>query len=181
MFCNLHFFNFTSITDVERVHHKQEYDRLEDGLQSVPKHENCHEKLRAEEDEEVCRCDLENEEPEGEHNKTNDHVGHLVELVHCGFRVVQSQGKSFALSECVYLQNPQNSFNHVRGKNGNLTGNELLCVKIITTQFLSDLLLTLLCSCVPSKRPMAFKASSCVMKRIKSDKYMCLHAETFQN
>ena len=47
--------------------------------------------------------------------------------------------------------------------------------KIITTQFLRDLLLTLQCSLAPSKRCIALVASSCFMKHIKSAKYMYLH------
>lgn len=53
--------------------------------------------------------------------------------------------------------------------------------KIITTQFLRDLLLTLLCSCAPSKRFIALTASSCLMNLIRSDKYMYLHVSHIQN
>uniref|UniRef100_A0A0A9DFG3 Uncharacterized protein n=1 Tax=Arundo donax TaxID=35708 RepID=A0A0A9DFG3_ARUDO len=50
----------------------------------------------------------------------------------------------------------------------------LRSLNTFTTQFLRDLLLTLLCSCAPSKRFSALMATSRPMNRIKSDKYMYL-------
>jgi hypothetical protein len=51
--CYLHSINLAPIADIERVHHEQEHDRLEDGPESVPEHEDGHEELRAEQDEEL--------------------------------------------------------------------------------------------------------------------------------
>ena len=91
------------------MHHEQEHDRLEDGPESVPKHEHRHEKLRAEQDEELGRRDPQDEKPERKHDQHDHNVGHLVQLVHCRLRVVERQGKSFALSERVYLQHSDDS------------------------------------------------------------------------
>jgi len=91
------------------MHHEEEHDRLEDGPESVPKHEHRHEKLRAEQDEELGRRDPQDEKPERKHDQRDHNVGHLVQLVHCRLRVVERQGKSFALSERVYLQHSDDS------------------------------------------------------------------------
>jgi len=91
------------------MHHEEEHDRLEDGPERVPKHEHRHEKLRAEQDEELGRRDPQDEKPERKHDHRDHNVGHLVQLVHCGLGVVERQGKSFALSECVYLQHSDDS------------------------------------------------------------------------
>jgi hypothetical protein len=91
------------------MHHEQEHDRLEDGPESVPEHEHRHEQLRAEQDEELGRRDPQDEEPERENDERDHDVGHLVQLVHCGLGVVERQGESFALSERVYLQYPDDS------------------------------------------------------------------------
>jgi len=52
-FIYLNIFNLTTITNVKRMHHEQEHDRLEDGPESVAEHEDRHEKLRAQQDEEL--------------------------------------------------------------------------------------------------------------------------------
>lgn len=50
-----------------------------------------------------CR-NTQNEKPQDKCNDTYNNVCHLVQLIHCGFRIIKSQGKGFAFSECIDLQ-----------------------------------------------------------------------------
>jgi hypothetical protein len=132
----------------------------------------------------MCCCYSQNKKPENKHNYPHNDIDHLVQLVYCSFCIIECKGKSFALSKCIHLQKFHMAMLRKSHEEIVMTpcGHTMKCSdKIITTQFLRDLLLTLLCSCAPSKRFIALTASSCLMNLIKSDKYMYLHDLHIQN
>lgn len=145
------------------MHDEQEDDGFENCLAGVPKDKGNEDQLRAYKEEELGSGYSEYKKPDDAYNDGSDEVHHMVKLVHSRLGIVQSQGKSSSTPKSVYLEMSWDYLCYYVKNEELLSG-----CPALTTQSFKDFLLILLVSRAPSKRLIAFKASSSLINRIKS-------------
>lgn len=84
----LYSIDLTTISHIERVDHEHEDHSFKHGFASVPKYEGYNHYLGADVEQELARCNLEDDKANDNDDHTYYHIHHVVKFVHCCFRVV---------------------------------------------------------------------------------------------